>query len=110
MPTKDRSVGKQLTTTNSTVYTVPLLYICTIDSIIISNTSSSSKTFSLDWYDFKDNTYYALASGVLISGNSIVQITDPLYLTAKDTIRGLASADSSITITIRVKEDFSGVT
>jgi hypothetical protein len=45
----------------------------------------------------------------LINGNSVVQITDSLFLRAGDSLRGLASTNNTITIIVRMKEDYSVV-
>ncbi len=109
MATKDRTVGKELVTTNSNVYQVPPFYTSMIDSIMITNLSSSSKTFSLDWYDSENNTYFTIAEATLINGNSVIQITDCLFLRAGDSLRGLASTNNTITVIVRMKEDYSVV-
>lgn len=107
MNTKNRTVGLVLGTSNSTIYTVPNNWEATVSSITIANESSSAVTFSLDWYDSASTTYYTLAEKVLIGANSILQITDILYLGQGDTLRGLASAATSVTVSIRVEEGFA---
>lgn len=107
MATKNRTVGLQLATTNSTIYTVPNNWDTTISSIFVANDSSSPVTFSLDWYDSASTTYYTIAEKVSMLPNSIIQITDVLYLGQGDSIRGLASAVSSVTVSIRMEEGFA---
>lgn len=109
MPTKDRTVGKELTTTNSNIYQTPRFYTAMIDSIIITNSSSSTQTFSLDWYDSESSTYFTLAELTPIIANGMIQITDCLFLKAEDVLRGLASVNSAITVVVRMKEDYSVV-
>ena len=107
MATKNRTVGLQLATTNATIYTVPDNWDGTISSICVANESSSPVTFSLDWYDSASTTYYTIAERVPMLPNSIIQITDVLYLGQGDTIRGLASAATSVTVSVRVEEAFA---
>lgn len=109
MATKDRTVGKELTTTNSTVYQTPPFYTAMIDSIIVTNASSATQTYSLDWYDSEATTYFTLAELTPLPPNGMVQITDCLFLKAGDLLRGLASTNSAVTIVIRMKEDYSVV-
>lgn len=107
MTTKNRTVGLQLATSNSTVYTVPNNWDATVSSIFVSNEASSPVTFSLDWYDSASTTYYTIAEKVSMLPNSIIQITDILYLGQGDIIRGLASVGSSVTVSIRIEEGFA---
>jgi len=109
MTTKSRTVAKQLTTSNSVIYTVPARYNTEITSIIISNNTSSNVTFSLDWYDIASSTYYVVAKTTPLLANSIIQITDGFYLQAGDSFRGLASANDAVTVTVRTEEDYSVV-
>jgi hypothetical protein len=109
MPTKSRTVSKQLTTSNSDIYVVPSRYNTEITSIIISNNTSSAVTFSLDWYDTATATYYNIAKTTPLLANGIIQITDGFYLQPGDAFRGLASANNAVTITVRTEEDYSVV-
>lgn len=105
--TKNRTIGKVLTTSNSDVYVVPPRWNSTVFSVIIANTSAASKTITLEWYDSLNATWYYLMKDLLLGPNSIMQIEEPLYLLANDQIRGLASANSSVTVTTKVLEDFA---
>ena len=107
MEAKNRTVALELTTGNSDIYTVPSNYEAEVYSIFISNASSSNVTFSLDWYDSKATTYYTLAETVELLGNSMLQInSEPFWLYKGDKLRGLASANSAVTITVKVKETY----
>lgn len=110
MATKNRTIGALLTTSNVDIYTVPTRYVTEVTSIVISNASTASKTFSLDWYDTVTSTWYTLAELVSLQPNSLLQITDCFMLQAGDKFRGLASAADSITVSIRVEESYSVVT
>lgn len=106
MATKNRTVGKVLLTTNSTIYTVPPRFVASVDSIIISSAHNNASTFSLDWYDSKTTTFYTIAEQVTINGYSYLQILDGFILQPNDTLRGLASVTDVITISVRVKEEY----
>ena len=107
METKNRTVGFELTTSNSDIYTVPSNYEAEVDSIFISNASGSKVTFSLDWYDSQSTTYYTIAETVELLANSMMQINDdPFWLFKNDKLRGLASANSAITVIVKLKESY----
>ena len=102
-----KTLSKELTIANQDIYTVPAAFSGDVSSIIISNASSSAVTFSLDWYESSSTTYHTIAESVNMSPNSIIQITEyPLMLEKNDKIRGLASANSSVTVTVSTEETF----
>lgn len=104
---KKRTVALGLTTANQDIYTVPARFTTEVNSIYINNASNSLVTFSLDWYDAASTTFYTLAELVELPANSLLQITDyPLYLIGSDKIRGLASANSAVNITVSLEEFF----
>ena len=108
MEAKNRTVALELGTSNGDIYTVPSNYEAEVYSIFISNASSSNVTFSLDWYDSQNTTYYTLAETVELLGNSMLQInSEPFWLYKGDKLRGLASAGSAVTVSVRVKEFYT---
>jgi hypothetical protein len=107
MATKNRTVGVELTTANQDIYTVPGSYEGNIKSIYVNNASGSAVTFSLDWYDSQNTTYYTLAETVELPANSLLQITESLWLYKGDKLRGLASANSAVTLIINTEESFT---
>lgn len=106
MTTKNRTVGVELTTSNADLYTVPANYEANIKSIYVNNASSSIVTFSLDWYDSQNTTYYTLAETVELPANSLLQITESLWLYKADKFRGLASANSAVTVVFNIEETY----
>ena len=106
MATKNRTVGKELLLTNSTVYTTPPHFNAHVDSIVVSNLSGGIVRFSLDWYDSKTTTYYTIAEQVIMYPNSVLQITDGFILQPNDTLRGLATVTNVVTVMVKVKEEF----
>ena len=107
METKNRTVGLELTTGNQDIYTVPSNYEAQVTSIFVSNASSSAVTFSLDWYSSPNTTYYTIAETVELLGNSMLQInSEPFWLYKSDKLRGLASANSAVTVIVNIKETY----
>jgi hypothetical protein len=104
---RDRTLGKVLTTSSQDIYTIPNSFISHMDSIIITNITSSSVTFILQWYSATDAVTYSLFFNSVLPANSTIQISDPLILQAGDKLKGLASANSSVNITLRVQEKYS---
>jgi len=102
---KKRTLALELATSNQDIYTVPGRFSADVNSIYINNASGSTVTFSLDWYEAATTTYHTLAETVELPPNSLLQITDyPLYLIRDDKIRGLASANSAVNISISLEE------
>jgi hypothetical protein len=106
MASKNRTLGKELLTSNATIYTVPPRFEANVDSIIVSNASASTVTFSLDWYNSDTTTYFTIAEQVVMYPNSILQLTESLILQPNDTLRGLASVANVITVSVKVKEEY----
>jgi hypothetical protein len=104
---KKRTLPLELTTSNQDIYTVPARFTADVNSIYINNASSSAVTFSLDWYEAATTTFHTLAETVELPANSLLQITDyPLFLVKDDKIRGLASANSAVHVSISIEEFF----
>lgn len=106
LTTKKRTVGLDLSTSNQDIYTVPPSHESNIKSIIISNLTNVKVSFSLDWYDSANTTYHTITEATTLEPNGIIQITDGLWLLKSDKIRGLASANSSVHISINVEEEY----
>lgn len=106
MAFKNRTVSATLTTSNQDVYVAPNQYTSNVVSILVTNTSSSVKTVSMDWYDSSATTYHTLMEQTTVPANGILQITNAVWLDKEDKIRALASAGSSVEVTIYVEETF----
>jgi hypothetical protein len=106
METKNRTVALELTTSDGTIYTVPNNYETEIQSVIVSNIAGSKRKFTFEWYDASTATYFPLASEVDIEANMMIQVSVPLWLVKGESLRGSASADNSVIITVYVKEYF----
>jgi hypothetical protein len=107
MATKNRAISTVLTTSNQDVYVVPARWNGEVFSIFITNTTSAPKTISMEWYDSVNSTWSYLMKDMPLVPNGIIQIEESLYLVATDKIRALANADASVTVTLKVLEDFA---
>ena len=104
---KNRSVGKVLTGSDADVYVVPAAFKADVESIVIVNTSNSVVKVDLNWYQATTTTSYALANDVELKPNSLLQLTNSLYLDKNDKITGLASIADIVTVSVRVREYFA---
>jgi hypothetical protein len=104
---KNRTTAVVLTTSNQDVYTAPNLFKSNIDSILVTNSTSSAVTVTMEWWNETTNVYTKLLGSTSIKAGGIVQITDCLAIEQKDVIRALASANSAITVTIRATETYT---
>jgi hypothetical protein len=103
---KNRTIGLELTTGSADIYVVPNNYEAEVLSIVISNATGSKREFSLEWYNATNTTAYVLAEDTDIEANALIQITQPLWLRKGDKLSGSADADSSVTVSVLVKEYF----
>jgi len=106
---RDRTLGKVLTTSSQDIYSIPNSFISHMDSIIVANVTSNNVTFTLQWYSATDAVTYSLFFNSVLPANSTIQISDPLILQAGDKLKGFASANSSVNISLRVQEEYSVV-
>ena len=107
---KRRTVALELGTTDSDIYTCPDRYDGDVNSIIVSNATADVVTVSLYWYDSVGTTNYTIMEQVELKPYSLVQLTEyPLFLRKQDKIGGLASATSSVTVTVAVEEHLNSV-
>lgn len=106
MTTKDTTVGLVLTTSTQDVYTVPSHFKAEVESIVISNKTGSTTTFTVNWYSAKNTTDYSLFYNTTIGPYSSVQITWPLFLDAGDKVKALAGTNSAVTITVKSAETY----
>lgn len=106
---RDRTLGKVLTTSSQDIYSIPNSFISHMDSIIINNNTSNAATFTLQWFSATDSVTYNIFYNSPLPANTTIQITDPLILQAGDKLKGYASVNSVVNITLRVQEEYSVV-
>jgi hypothetical protein len=105
--TKNRTVATLLTTSNQDVYTAPPSFKATVDSILLTNSSATSVTVTMEWWNKTANEYTKLLGGTTIQAGGVVQLSDTLAIDQGDLIRALASSASAITVTIRATETYT---
>lgn len=84
--------GAATTTTTTVLYTVPASTTAIVTNIAVTNTSSSSQTFTLGMGTAGSNT--ALHTTAPIAANTTVYIDLKQVLSATNTVTGGASATS----------------
>jgi hypothetical protein len=107
MITKNRTLGATLTTSNQDIYIVPPTFKADVDSIFITNTTTSFVTFSLDWYNSAASTYHTIAETIRLEPNSMLQITKAFYLLQNDKIRGLCSVNNAVEVSVKTLEQYA---
>jgi hypothetical protein len=107
MITKNRTLGVTLTTSNQDIYIVPSTFKADVDSIFITNTTTSFVTFSLDWYNSAASTYHTIAETIRLEPNSMLQITKAFYLLQNDKIRGLCSVNNAVEVSVKTLEQYA---
>jgi len=105
--TKNRTVALQLTTSNQNVYVAPPSFKATVDSILLTNSSSAAVSVTLEWWNNTASEYTKMLGDTVIQAGGIVQITDSLAIDQNDAVRAVASANSAITVTIRATETYT---
>ena len=104
---KNRTLSTVLTTSNQDVYLAPTLFKADIDSILVTNNSSSAVSVTLEWWSRSLNTYYKVLGNTSIKAGGILQIERPLGIDQQDSIRALASTADAITVTITATEIYT---
>ena len=77
-------------TGNTTLYTTPSATITVVTSIVVSNTSASSQTFTINLAGA------AIASSTTLAANSLATFDLKQVINATETISGSASATSVV--------------
>lgn len=75
-------------TTSATLYTVPSATSTVVTNIVVTNTSTSAQTFTVNL------SGTAIVSGAAIAANSVATFDIKQVMSATQTITGLASATS----------------
>lgn len=80
--------GAATTTTSTTLYTVPANTIAVVTNIVITNTAAADGTYTLALGDIN------LATTVTVGGNDSTVLDIKQVISAGDTIKGGASANT----------------
>lgn len=101
-----KSVGKILTTTLTDIYTVPSSKKAEWVMLYITNTSGSTQSFNVDYYDASEATTFPIFDAYSLSAKEFFQIggdyNEFIYMQAGDKIK--ASATGSMTLLVSLIE------
>ncbi len=86
-------------TTSGTLYTCPASTDVVIKGIVVTNTSATPATVTIDVGSASGATHRVL-SAFTVGGNDTASIDTPIAMTAADVISGLQGTASAITVTI----------
>tara|TARA_R110000796_G_scaffold27568_1_gene75886 strand:- start:4068 stop:4442 length:375 start_codon:yes stop_codon:yes gene_type:complete len=91
------------------LYTCPPHHDAEIDFLHVSNGSSSTRNFTLQWYHNDNTTYYHLVNDKAIAGKDVYNVvtSDRIYLHAGDKITAFVGASASLSAFISVRQFFN---
>jgi len=103
MATK-RSIGAALTTTLTDIYEVPANKRAEWILVYVTNTSGSTETFSVTYYDASQTASLPVLSGYSLSSKEFFQIggqyNEFIMMEAGDKIQASATSDATILISV----------
>jgi len=109
MTIRGRSVGENLTTSAVDVYVVPPNFVADVEMIHVCNKTNSTKTVTVQWYEAATTHTHSLLNTTDVPSYNFIQIDKPLILNAGDKIIGLASANASVDLSIRLQEAYTPI-
>ena len=99
-----------LTTISDTdVYIVPKNFSSHVEHLLITNSDSSNRNYTIKYYEKAANTTYTLFSEHAVVGKgseSVFTLDKPLYLHAEDKIIVAAGTINTLTVVIAAEEFF----
>ena len=99
-----------LSTTNDTdVYIVPKNFSSHVEHLLITNSDSSNRNYTIKYYEKAANTTYTLFTSHAVTGKgseSIFTLDKPLYLHAEDKIIVAAGTINTLTVVVAAEEFF----
>ena len=99
-----------LTTTNDTdVYVVPNNFSSHVEHLLITNSDSSNRTYTLKYYEADTTTTHTLFSAHAVTGKgseSIFTVDKPLYIHEGDKLIVAAGTANTITVVVAAEEFF----
>ena len=101
-----KNAGQVLTTSAEPIYTVPALTTAIVIGCQVTNVGTSAYNLSLSWLDSSDaNAETYLAQAIPVPDAAAYEpIGGKLVLEAGDVIRGFASSNSALEVTVSVLE------
>ena len=108
------SAAKDLTATaggasGNLIYTCPNNYVSLIKLLHVSNGSSSTKKYSLQWYEASTTTYHFIIDDHSIAGNGLEEVIEGgayLALSAGDKIVGFEESSSDFHVILSGEEHY----
>ena len=97
------------TTSDTDVYIVPKNFSSHVEHLLITNSDSSNRNYTLKYYEKEANTTYTLFSSHAVTGKgseSIFTVDKPLYIHAEDKIIIAAGTANTLTVVIAAEEFF----
>ena len=99
-----------LDSTNDTdVYVVPKNFSSHVEHLLITNSDSSNRNYTIKYYEKAANTTYTLFSAHAVTGKgseSVFTVDKPLFLHAEDKIIVAAGTADTLTIVVAAEEFF----
>jgi hypothetical protein len=99
-----KSVGAVLTTTLTDVYTVPSSKKAEWVMLYVTNTSGSTATFDVEYYDASESTSFPIFDGYSLSAKNFFQIggdyNEFIYMQAGDKIKASSSAPMTLLVSL----------
>ena len=96
-------------TTDTDVYVVPKNFSSHVEHLLITNSDSSNRNYTIKYYEKSANTTYTLFSSHAVVGKgseSVFTVDKPLYLHAEDKIIVAAGTANTLTVVVAAEEFF----
>lgn len=103
------SIGTLATTTESDLYVVPAHFNADIKTITLSNNNGAGQHITVKWVNAATGITYVLVDDKQMAASEVLQLFDPLFLSAGDKIRVVADSSIHIRVSLRVEEIYSSV-
>ena len=108
------SAAKDLTATSggasgNVIYTCPNNFVSLIRFLHVSNGASSTKKYSLQWYEASTTTYHLIVDEGSLAANTIQNVIEGgayLALSAGDKIVGFEESSSDFQVTLSGEEHY----
>ena len=101
-----------LTTTSDTdCYVVPANFSSHVEHLLITNSDSSNRNYTLKFYEADTATTHTLFSSHAVTGNgseSIFTVDKPLYIHAGDKLIVAAGTINTLTVVVAAEEFYEG--
>ena len=99
-----------LSNTNDTdVYVVPKNFSSHVEHLLITNSDSSNRNYTIKYYEKSANTTYTLFTSHAVVGKgseSVFTVDKPLYIHAEDKIIVAAGTANTLTVVVAAEEFF----